>query len=82
MNYELEDTLGDGSKPLLTWHGQLVFRKTSQPVALLLNRPSEILAIASQQGFQCFAQMDQAKAYIQKATLVGHAHQSVAVGTP
>jgi hypothetical protein len=79
LNYELSESLGDGSKPLLdlAWPAGLQ-ENLSQPVALLLNRPSEVLAIASQCGFQCFAQMDQAKAYIQRTILAGHADQQAA----
>lgn len=74
LNYELEKVLEDGSKPLLDLAWPVGLQENlSQPVALLLNRPAEVLAIASQQGFQCFAHMDQAKTYIQEAVLSNHA---------
>jgi hypothetical protein len=41
----------------------------SQPVALLLNEGSDVLAIASQAGFRCFVSVEELRRYIQSEIL-------------
>ncbi len=41
----------------------------SQPVAVLLSEPAEVLAIASQAGFRCFTQVDQFRRYVSSEIL-------------
>ena len=41
----------------------------SQPVAILLNEPSEVLAIASQAGFRCFVSVAEFKKYVETEIL-------------
>lgn len=45
----------------------------SQPVALLLNEGSEVLAIASQAGFRCFVSADELRRYVRAEILVEEA---------
>jgi ABC-type uncharacterized transport system YnjBCD ATPase subunit len=42
----------------------------SQPVAVLLNEPSDVLAIASQAGFRCFVSVAAFKDYVDAEKLV------------
>ncbi|MCV0386865.1 MAG: DUF262 domain-containing protein [Nitrobacter sp.] len=42
----------------------------SQPVALLLNEGSDVVAIASQAGFRCFVSVDELRRYVRSEILV------------
>lgn len=42
----------------------------SQPVAVLLNEPNEIPAIASQAGYRCFTDIEEFRQYVQEEILV------------
>ena len=41
----------------------------TQPVAVLLNEPSDVLAIASQAGFRCFVSVAEFKKYVETEIL-------------
>jgi len=42
----------------------------SQPVAVLLNESSDVIAIASQAGFRCFQTVSELKRYVEADILV------------
>jgi hypothetical protein len=42
----------------------------SQPVAVLLNENSDVVAIASQAGFRCFTSVESFKHYVKREILV------------
>ena len=52
----------------LTWPNGIQ-EELSQPVAVLLNEPAEVLSIASQAGFRCFTDTDDFRRYVQKEIL-------------
>jgi hypothetical protein len=41
----------------------------SQPVAVLLNEPTEVLSLASQAGYRCFTEADDFRRYVQREIL-------------
>jgi hypothetical protein len=65
LNYELEIHPDDevGTLCDLAWP-QGLQENLSQPVAMLLKRPANVLAAVSQAGFLCFTGVDALKAYV------------------
>ncbi len=66
LNYELKSLPDDEVSILcdLAWP-QGLQENLSQPVAMLLKRPSAVLATVSQAGFLCFTRPDELKSYVQ-----------------
>jgi len=56
----------------LAWPGGIQ-EELSQPVALLLNEGTEVIAIASQAGYRCFVSIPEFKRYVQTEILVQEA---------
>lgn len=52
----------------------------SQPVALLLNEPAEILALANAYGFRYFTDVDSFKRYVTEEILAIHEPQVAGAG--
>ena len=71
LSYDFADPESGQQKALfdLAWPNGIQ-EELSQPVALLLNEGSEVLAIASQAGYRCFLSVDELRRYIQSEILV------------
>lgn len=71
LSYDFADPESGQQKALfdLAWPNGIQ-EELSQPVALLLNESSEVLAIASQAGYRCFLSADELRRYIQSEILV------------
>ena len=70
VSYDFSDNETGEQKAIfdLAWPNGIQ-EELSNPVALLLNETSEVLAIASQAGFKCFLTTDELKKYIQTEIL-------------
>ena len=70
LAYDLADPDTGAQKAVLdlAWPNG-VQEELSQPVAVLLNEPAEVLALASQAGFRFFTDVEQFKAYIEAEVL-------------
>ena len=68
--YDLADPDTGAQKAVLdlAWPNG-VQEELSQPVAVLLNEPADVLALASQAGFRFFTDVEQFKAYIEAEVL-------------
>lgn len=71
LAYDLTDPESGDQRAVLdlAWPNGLQEGLT-QPVALLLNEPSDVVAIASQAGFRCFTAVEQLKRYVRAEMLM------------
>ena len=71
LSYDFSDPVTGQQKALfdLAWPNGIQ-EELSQPVALLLNESSEVLAIASQAGYRCFLSTADLRRYIQSEVLI------------
>jgi hypothetical protein len=74
MAYDFADPETGEQKAVfdLAWPGGIQ-EELSQPVALLLNEGTEVIAIASQAGYRCFVSIPEFKRYVQTEILVQEA---------
>jgi hypothetical protein len=71
MAYDFADPDTGGQKAVfdLAWPNGIQ-EELSQPVAVLLNETTSVIAVASQAGYRCFTMTDDFKRYVQTEILV------------
>jgi hypothetical protein len=71
LAYDFSDPVTGEQKAVfdLAWPSGIQ-EELSQPVVVLLNEGSEIIAIASQAGYQCFTAITDFQRYVQSKILV------------